>query len=172
MTISIEVADLTSARFIELVNSHKALVLEHSPPESSHALLIDGLRAPNISVWSLFDSGSLIGCGALKIITPQHGEIKAMHTIQGRRGEGLGKRMLFHLIGEARRRKLHRLSLETGSQKGFSAARRLYESNGFKYCGPFGDYTNDPNSVFMSLDMGVDTKRAHSAIKSQSVELT
>ncbi len=153
MAISIELADLSSPALIEVVNSHKALMLEHSAPESSHALLIEGLRASSITVWSLFDSGALIGCGALKMITPEHGEIKAMHTVQSRRGEGLGKRMLFHLIEEARKRKWNRLSLETGSQKGFLPARRLYESNGFKYCEPFGDYKIDPSSVFMALDL-------------------
>ena len=152
--ISIKIADLSSHAFIDLVNSHNALMLEHSPPESSHALLIDGLKASNIFVWSMFDFNTLVGCGALKILPPLNGEIKAMHTISSRRGEGLGRRMLRHLIEEARKREMRAVSVETGSHPGFLPARKLYEATGFHYCGPFGDYKADPNSVFMSLKIG------------------
>lgn len=156
-TITIQLADLNSPLFIELVNRHKALMLEHSPPESSHALLIDGLRSPDITVWSLFDSDVLIGCGALKMLSPVHGEIKGMHTVSERRKEGLGKIMLAHIIREARKRSIRRLSLETGAQKGFLPARKFYESYGFKYCGPFDSYKEDPNSVFMFMELAVET---------------
>lgn len=76
-----------------------------------------------------------------------------MHTVSSRRGEGLGKQMLLHLIYEAKLRKFNHLSLETGSQAGFLPARKLYEAHGFQYCGPFADYKEDPNSIFMTLDL-------------------
>jgi putative acetyltransferase len=59
--------------------------------------------------------------------------------------------MVAHIVAEARRRGYRRLSLETGSQDGFAPARQLYASAGFVPCGPFGDYTDDPNSAFMTL---------------------
>lgn len=151
--ISIQPADLYSPALVALVGAHKDLMLEQSPPESSHALLIDGLRDPSILVWSLFDADNLIGCGALKIYSKDEGEIKAMHTVSSRRGEGLGKKMLLHIIEEAKKRKLRRLNLETGSQPGFQAARKLYEAHGFTYCDPFAGYKEDPNSVFMTLEL-------------------
>ena len=153
MSLSIKLADLYSRDFVCLVEAHKALMLKHTPPESSHALLIDGLRAKNIFVWSLFDDDKLVGCGALKLLSSLNGEIKGMHTVQARRRQGLGHLMLSHLLQEARVRELIRLSLETGSQDAFIPARKLYELNGFKYCGPFGEYREDPNSAFMTLEL-------------------
>ncbi len=151
--IRISPAELDSAAFVALIEAHKALMLEHSPPESSHALLIEGLKAPDVTVWQLNDDDNLIGCCALKELDRRHGEIKSMHTIASYRGQGLGKRMLEHLLLEARARGYRRLSLETGSMDGFVAARRLYEAYGFVLCGPFGDYILDPNSVFMTLEL-------------------
>ena len=95
----------------------------------------------------------LVGCGALKELDPKHGEIKSMRTAPAFRGKGVGKLMLRHLLEEAGRRGFERLSLETGSMGAFEPARRLYESHGFSYCGPFADYALDPNSVFMSLGL-------------------
>lgn len=151
--VEIGLADLSSDDFAGLIDSHKRLMLEHSPPESSHALLIDGLRDPAITVWEVRQDGALVGCGALKALGSDHGEIKSMHTVEARRGEGLGKRMLEHILAEAGRRGYARLSLETGSMDGFLPARRLYEAYGFVYCGPFADYAEDPNSVFMTLEL-------------------
>lgn len=148
--IRIARADLDAADFIELIAAHKRLMLEHSPPESSHALPIDGLKADTITVWDMREQGVLLGCGALKEIGPRHGEIKAMHTIAARRGEGLGARMLEYILGVARDRGYHRVSLETGSMTGFAPARRLYAAYGFSCCGPFAAYNDDPNSIFMT----------------------
>ena len=151
--VQITDANLDAADFVALIAAHKTLMLAHSPPESSHALLIDGLKASDISVFEMRDDGALIGCGALKALSAIQGEIKSMHTIAARRGEGLGQRMLDHLIAVARQRGYQRLSLETGAMAGFLPARRLYEGNGFAYCGPFADYTKDPNSVFMTRQL-------------------
>ncbi len=143
--------DLSGPEIAELISIHAATMLAASPPESCHFLPIDGLRMPSVSVWSLWEDGALIGCGALKDLGDGTGEIKSMHTRQALRGRGLGRLMLEHILGEARRRGYTALWLETGSMDAFVPARRLYEAYGFTYCGPFGDYTEDPHSVFMTL---------------------
>ena len=93
----------------------------------------------------------MLGCGALKELDPTHGEVKSMRTPNAHRRRGAGRAILSHVIGVAKSRAYERLSLETGAQAAFEPARRLYESFGFSYCGPFGDYIEDPNSAFMTL---------------------
>lgn len=95
----------------------------------------------------------LLGCGALKELNSQHGEIKSMRTSSLHLRKGVAKRLLQHIIEEAQRLGYQRLSLETGSMDAFEPARRLYESFGFQYCQPFSDYTEDPNSVFMTKEL-------------------
>lgn len=126
---------------------------EHSPPESVHALDLTALRRPEVSFWTVWSDGELLGCGALKELTPAHGEIKSMRTAPAHRRKGVARAMLEHIIAEARRRAYARLSLETGSMAAFEAARRLYEGFGFEYCPPFGDYREDPNSVFLTCNL-------------------
>ena len=126
-----------------------------TPAQSIHALDLDGLRRPDVTFWTLWQGSELLGCGALKELAPDHGEIKAMRTPQALRGRGAAKAILAHLVGEARARGYHRLSLETGSMEAFRPARRLYERAGFSHCGPFAGYRPDPNSVFMTLDLAM-----------------
>jgi putative acetyltransferase len=152
--IQIRPDDLTGPEIAELIAIHAGTMLAASPPESCHFLPIDGLRQPSVSVWSLWEEGDLLGCGALKDLGNSTGEIKSMHTREVLRGRGLGRRMLEHILAEARRRNYSALYLETGSMDAFIPARRLYEAYGFDYCGPFGDYTEDPHSVFMCLPLG------------------
>jgi putative acetyltransferase len=121
-----------------------------SPPESVHALDLDGLRRPGITFWTAWSGRELVGCGALKELDPAHGEIKSMRTARAQRRRGIGRAMLEHILAEARARRYGRVSLETGSQPPFAPARRLYEGFGFDYCGPFAGYVADPNSVFMT----------------------
>jgi len=125
-----------------------------SPPESVHALDLAALRKPEITFWTAWSRGELLGCGALKALGPADGEIKSMRTTSTRRRTGVGRAMLEHIIAEARTRSYTRLSLETGSMEAFAPARRLYESFGFTFCAPFADYTEDPNSVFMTRILG------------------
>ncbi|MDJ0922412.1 MAG: GNAT family N-acetyltransferase [Henriciella sp.] len=150
MSVSITAADLSAPDFIALINTHAELMLDLSPPGSCHFLPIDGLKTPDVTVWALREGSDLVGSGALKHLSDSHGEIKSMHTLARHRGKGLAQTMLDHIIAEALRRGYTRLSLETGSSSGFEAARRLYERNGFSLCGPFGDYSEDPHSVFMT----------------------
>ena len=127
---------------------------ELSPPESVHALDLDGLRQPGITFWTAWEGSVLLGCGALKELDPEHAEVKAMRTPNARRRSGAGRAILTHIIQVAKSRSYGRLSLETGSMEAFRPARTLYESFGFTYCGPFGDYVEDPNSSFMTLRLG------------------
>ena len=124
---------------------------ELSPPESVHALDLEKLRKPGITFWSAWEGALLLGCGALKELDCSHGEVKSMRTPTALRRKGAGRAILAHLIEVARSRSYERLSLETGSQEAFEPAQRLYESFGFARCGPFGEYREDPNSVFMTM---------------------
>ena len=136
-----------------LLEQHLALMYELSPPEDVHALDLDGLRTPDISFYSLREDGTLLAVGALKQLDAEHAEIKSMHTASAARGRGLGRTMLDHLLAEAHRRDVARVSLETGSQDGFAPARGLYASAGFDLTGPFADYRESPNSTFMTLEL-------------------
>ena len=154
MSVTIDLADLDAGDFTSLIQAHKSLMLETTPPESSHALLMDGLRARRVTVWDMRENGLLIGCGALMALPDgRSGEIKSMHTVAQFRKGGLGRLMLNHIIAEARARYYSRLLLETGSQDAFYPARKLYESAGFIYRGPFEGYRDDPNSVFMGREL-------------------
>ena len=145
--------DLTGPEIQELLREHLVNMAEHSPPESIHALSLEELRQPNITFWSVWHGGELLGCGALKELDPQHGEIKSMRTASAHRRKGVAARLLEYILGEAKRRKYKRVSLETGSMDAFIPAHRLYANFGFKECGPFADYAEDPNSLFMTIEL-------------------
>lgn len=153
MTLIIKEDTPDGPETLELLERHLTLMHEVSPPESIHALEVDELRAPEVTFWTGWCEGMLLGCGALKEIDAKHGEIKSMHTATAARGQGVGAAMLKHILSEARRRHYRRLSLETGSQEAFRPARALYERHGFTYCAPFADYDEDPASVFMTLEL-------------------
>ncbi|WP_024806078.1 GNAT family N-acetyltransferase [Nocardia sp. BMG51109] len=145
--------DLTGAEVIGLLEEHLRDMRATSPEDSMHALDLDGLRKPEVSFWSAWDGERLAGCAALQELDPAHGEIKSMRTARDHRGRGVGALLLRHLLDTARNRGYTRLSLETGAQHYFSPAHRLYERHGFRRCAPFADYTDDPNSVFMTLPL-------------------
>jgi putative acetyltransferase len=126
---------------------------EISPPESVHAMGLERLRAPDITFWSAWDGDELLGCGALREIDSSNGEVKSMRTVAAHRGKGVGSRILERIIEEAGSRGYERLLLETGSERAFAPAQRLYERYGFAYRGPFAEYTEDPNSVFMEREL-------------------
>jgi len=148
--MEIRIDDLSGPEIRALLAEHLQNMHEHSPPESVHALDLDGLKQPEITFWTVWDQGELLGCGALKELSPSHGEIKSMRTAAVHRRKGVARAVLEHIIAEARQRGYDRLSLETGSAPAFAAARQLYESFGFTYCSPFGDYIDDPHSVFLT----------------------
>ena len=150
MVMQIRVDDLAGAEIRALLAEHLHNMHQLSPPESVHALDLTSLLKPEITFWTAWSRGELLGCGALKELTLTHGEVKSMRTSSKHRRKGVARAMLQHIIVEARRRSYARLSLETGSLPAFEPARRLYEGFGFLYCSPFADYTEDPNSVFLT----------------------
>lgn len=151
--LEIRRGDLTKPDVLALLKAHADLMLALSPPGSCHFLPAEGLAQDEVTFWDMRDGGELVGCGALQALGDGEGEVKSMHVQGTQRGRGLSRRMLEHIIAEARRREYVRLNLETGPQEGFLPARRLYEAYGFSYCGPFGNYGGDPNSVFMTLEL-------------------
>ncbi len=151
--MEIRVDDLQGPEIASLLQEHLRDAAQHSPPESVHALDIESLRSPNITVWSLWQGGELLGCGALKELDPSHGEIKSMRTALPHRRKGVAAQMLRHIMQEASRRSYRRLSLETGSMEAFAPARALYARLGFRPCGPFADYEEDPYSLFMTYEL-------------------
>ena len=136
---------------IALLGEHLQGMADHSPPESIHALDVAGLKAPDITFWTMRDGDEVAGCIALKQLDNRHGEIKSMRTSSSHLRRGVGAALLAHLVAEARRRNYKRLSLETGSGPGFEAAHALYRRFGFEECGPFADYREDPFSRFMTM---------------------
>ncbi len=145
--------DLEGPEVATLLSEHMAGMMEHSPPESVHALDLASLRAPEITFWTAWDGSELLGCGALKELDGEHGEIKSMRTAARHLRKRVGARLLEHIVNEARNRQYARLSLETGSGKAFEPAHALYLDYGFTYCGPFADYREDPFSRFMTLSL-------------------
>lgn len=151
--MEIKIDNLTGSEIISLLQEHLNDMYLTSPPESVHALDLDGLRKPEITFWTLWDESKLAGCGAIKELDSTHAEIKSMRTSHEFRRRGVAAQMMQHIIATAKTRNYQWLSLETGSMEYFAAARKLYESFDFEYCSPFGDYNEDPNSVFMTKQL-------------------
>ena len=151
--MQIQIDDLSGPEIAILLAEHLDCMAEVSPPESRHALNLDGLRRPDITFWSAWDGAELAGCCALKELDAAHGEIKSMRTAKAHLRRGVAAMLLRHLLQEAQRRGYRRLSLETGSMPYFEPARTLYRKFGFAPCGPFATYRDDPNSVFMAKDL-------------------
>ncbi|MET9486823.1 GNAT family N-acetyltransferase [Nocardia sp. NPDC006630] len=149
----IVVDDLSGAEVIGLLQTHVAEMLDNSPEDSMHALDVDALRKPEITLWSVWEGDDIAGCGAVKELDPTHGEIKSMRMVEAWRGRGVATLLLEHILGVARERGYTRLSLETGSSEFYRPAVRLYERHGFALCGPFAEYTDDPHSVFMTRQL-------------------
>lgn len=148
--MEIRTGGLDHPAVVSLLQEHLQGMAQLSPPESIHALDIDGLRQPQITFWSAWKGDELMGCGALKQLDAAHGEIKSMRTASRHLRKGVAATMLEHILDEAQRRAYTQVSLETGAMQGFEPARALYARYGFRSCGPFADYTDDPNSVFMT----------------------
>ena len=140
-----EVDDLLRKHFIELKSV--------SPAGSTHVLDIDGLKNPSIKFWSLWENEKLMGCGALKFLNENHGEFKSIRVADQYRGKGYGKKIISHLIAEAKELKIKKISIETGSGEFFKSARRLFKNFGFEKCEPFSHYKTDANSCYMTLEI-------------------
>ena len=142
---NLEVNDLLKKHFIELRSV--------SPAGSTHVLDIDGLKDPSIKFWSLWENNKLIGCGALKFLEKDHGEFKSIRVADEFRKKGIGERIINHLIEEAKKLEISKLSIETGAGEFFLPARNLFSKFGFKKSEPFAHYKVDPNSCYFTLDL-------------------
>ena len=140
---NLEVNNLLKKHFIELRSV--------SPAGSTHVLDIDGLKDSSIKFWSLWENNKLIGCGALKFLEKGHGEFKSIRVADEFRKKGIGERIINHLIEEAKKLEISKLSIETGAGEFFAPARKLFKKFGFKECKPFAHYKEDPNSCYYNL---------------------
>jgi len=117
------------------------------PPESHHGIDITALAQPNVLFAVARDrAGGALGCAAL-VIGADHGELKRMFVRPQQRGGGVARALLAFLEARAAAQGCTTLMLETGPRQ--PEALRFYERSGFARCGPFGDYSDDPHSVFM-----------------------
>ncbi len=148
--MNIIIDDLRGPEIAALLQEHLDDMQSISPPESCHALDLEKLRHPSVTFWTAWDGTNLMGCGALKKIDAEHAEVKSMRTAKPYLRKGVAQRILETVITGAREQGFKRLSLETGTQPEFEAARLLYERNEFVYVGPFEGYREDPLSAFMS----------------------
>ena len=153
MRLTFHQGDLDGADVRALLELHFGLMRSTSPPDACHVLPVDALRDPAVTFWSARDAATLVGVGALKELSPEHGEVKSMRTAPAALGRGVGRHLLNHIVGEARQRGYRRLSLETGSTEPFAAALHLYASEGFVPCGPFGDYQDTPFTRFLTREL-------------------
>ena len=142
---NLEVNNLLKTHFIELRSV--------SPAGSTHVLDINGLKDPSIKFWSLWENNKLIGCGALKFLEKNHGEFKSIRVADEFKKKGVGERIINHLIEEAKKLKISKLSIETGAGDFFLPARNLFSKFGFKKCPPFAHYKEDPNSCYYTLNL-------------------
>jgi putative acetyltransferase len=150
MPITFHPDDLNSLDVQYLVERHYAELRSISPPDACHVLPAIGLSDPGVTVWSARQEGELVAVGALKELSPDHGEVKSLRTVPKALGQGVGRAMLRHIIAEAKARGYARLSLETGNTEPFGPALRLYASEGFEPWGPFGGYLDVPFSSFLT----------------------
>ena len=153
--MEIRADNLTSEKVHALLRVHLETIAPTAPAESRHALDLSGLQRPDLTFWCMWDNDELAGFGALKKLTPLQGEVKSMRTATTYLRRGVAAALLAHIIKTAQERRYESLHLETGSMDFFTPARDFYRSFGFVPSNPFGDYKPDPNSAFMSMDLGV-----------------
>ena len=134
----------------ELLRVHFIELRSVSPEGSSHVLDIQGLRVPSIKFWSLWENNDLVGCGALKTLSEDHGEFKSIRVHDDFRNKGNGIKLINHLFDEAKKLNIKRISIETGAGIFFKPARKLFDLCGFKPCKPFAHYKEDKNSIYLS----------------------
>jgi putative acetyltransferase len=153
MALTFHAGDFDSPDVQALLAMHYGIMRSISPHRACHVLPLEGLKDPAITLWAAREDGQLVGVGALKELAPDHGEVTSMRTAPRSLGQGVGREVLHHIVGEAKARGYKRLSLETGGSKPFEAAIALYESEGFERCGPFGGYQDTPFSRFFTREL-------------------
>jgi putative acetyltransferase len=153
MKMDIRLDDLSSDASQALLRLHLEGMHANSPPGHVFALDYSGLKAPNVTVWSIWEGDVILGIGALRQIDGQSAEVKSMRTHPNHVRRGVGRALLEHIIAEACKRGVRRLSLETGSGPAFDAALALYRSRGFVNGGSFADYAESEFNQFLHLDL-------------------
>lgn len=148
--MEIQLGNLDSDEVKQLLQDHHEEMLKHSPLESVHALDITALKDPSVSFWIVRINGELAGCGALKKLSDQHAELKSMRTASKFLRKGVAAKLLSHMLEVAQKEAFEEVSLETGTMKAFIPAQTLYKQFGFTECQPFGDYQEDPFSMFFT----------------------
>jgi putative acetyltransferase len=151
--LEVRLDDLTGDAIAELLHGHLAFAAQNSPDGAVHALDLEGLRQPDVTFWSVWQDTQLLGCGAMRQLTPTHGEIKSMRTAPSHLRKGVAATLLQHMLEVARQRGYTRLSLETGNNEAFAPARALYARFGFAACSPFGNYVADGFSLCMTREL-------------------
>ena len=150
--ISVE-GNFDNTKVNNLLKKHFIELRSVSPAGSTHVLDVEGLKDSSIKFWSLWENEKLIGCGALKFLDSQHGEFKSIRVADEFRKKGFGEKIIFHLIEEAKKLKIKKISIETGSGNFFKSARELFKKFGFEPCEPFAHYTEDPNSCYYTKNI-------------------
>ncbi len=153
MDLVIELDDPRAGDVQALLEAHLAFARALTPAGHVHALDLEGLDDPAVAFFSARRDGGLVGVGALKQLDETHGEIKSMHTSQTARRQGVGRAMVVHLLSVAVARRYRTVSLETGTMDAFAPARSLYGELGFTTCKAFGEYTSNPYSTCMTIDL-------------------
>lgn len=152
--MNIVVDDLSGPEVADFLTGHVQQMRSITPAEFAFALDLDALRKPDVTFWAVRDEdGTLVGCAALKQLDDGHAELKSMRTATDRLRSGIASRLLEHIVAEARRMGVTRISLETGTDEFFAPARRLYAKFGFTPCPPFGDYEPSEHNTFMTLSL-------------------
>ncbi|QCH25225.1 GNAT family N-acetyltransferase [Mycobacteroides salmoniphilum] len=151
MAFLVTAADFKNATLLAFLQAHLDDMAPTAPPGSRHALDAVGLQKPGIRMWVASDGQNLVGTVALVRISACHEELKSMRTDPRHRGLGVASMLLAHALDDAKHRGVYRISLETGSMGFFAPAREFYRKHGFVACGPFGNYVEDPHSIFMTL---------------------
>lgn len=151
--MKIIVDDISRPEVIEFLHDHLQHMIKVTPPGCVHALDLDALKKPEVTFWTAWQGSSLIGCGALKMLNANEAELKSMRTAPSHLRQGVASYLLEYLIAEAQKQQYHSIYLETGAGTAFEPARKLYEKTGFRYCGPFADYVENVNSIYMILNI-------------------
>jgi putative acetyltransferase len=151
--MEIRIGQLRNKEVLTLLKGHHEDMLSHSPPDSVHALDLSALESPDVTFWSFWVNQELASIGALKELGKEHGDIKSLRTSTNYLRKGIARKLLEYIISQANIRSYKKLSLETGTMGAFLPAQRLYQQFGFQECEPFGNYKEDPYSIFMTKNI-------------------
>ncbi len=133
----------------DLIARHAAHGDAHYPAESNHHLTGPEMAGRGVRLFAGWLGAEVVAMGGYALWGDSQAEVKSMHVSEAARGQGAGTAILTTLMDAAQDEGAAAIWLETGSRAGSAAARGLYERVGFEYCPPFGDYVEDPESVFM-----------------------